>query len=87
MGSKADRIPAGEFKQKCLAILDDVANTHREVIVTKRGVPVARVVPLESDREIEERVLKLLRSGVGGMLVDEDTFLQPTSGIAEWSES
>lgn len=39
-------LPAGEFKAKCLAILDEVAATGREVVVTKRGTPVARVVPL-----------------------------------------
>ena len=38
-------IPAGEFKAKCLALLDEVAETGEEIIVTKRGKPVARVVP------------------------------------------
>jgi prevent-host-death family protein len=40
-------IPAGEFKAKCLAILDEVNKTRRGVIVTKRGKPVARIVPVE----------------------------------------
>jgi prevent-host-death family protein len=40
-------IPAGEFKAKCLALLDDVRDSHTEIIVTKRGKPVARVVPIE----------------------------------------
>lgn len=39
-------IPAGEFKAQCLAILDEVKETKVEVIVTKRGVPVAKVVPI-----------------------------------------
>ena len=39
-------IPAGEFKAKCLALLDEVAAGGEELIVTKRGKPVARVVPL-----------------------------------------
>lgn len=38
-------IPAGEFKAKCLALLDEVAETGEEIIVTKRGKPVARLVP------------------------------------------
>jgi prevent-host-death family protein len=42
------RVPAGEFKQRCLAILDDVAETGATVVVTKRGRPVARVVPVEA---------------------------------------
>jgi len=32
---------AAEFEAKCLAVLDDVAAGQREVIVTKRGCPVA----------------------------------------------
>ena len=39
-------IPAGTFKSTCLALLDEVAETGEEIIVTKRGKPVARLVPL-----------------------------------------
>lgn len=42
-------IPAGEFKAKCLAILDEVEAYGDSVIVTKRGRPVARLVPLEAN--------------------------------------
>lgn len=42
---------AGDFKAKCLAVLDEVAATKREVVITKRGRPVARVVPLEPTAE------------------------------------
>jgi prevent-host-death family protein len=41
-------IPAGEFKAKCLALLDEVAETGEELVVTKRGKPVARVAPLSA---------------------------------------
>ena len=40
-------IQAGDFKARCLAILDEVAETGDDVIVTKRGKPVARLVPLD----------------------------------------
>jgi prevent-host-death family protein len=76
-------VPAGSFKQGCLAILDDVAKTHREVIVTKRGKPVARVVPVISEREREEEILRSLR-GRATMLVDEDEFLAPLTREAGW---
>lgn len=72
-------IPAGRFKRQCLAIIDRVARTHRPVVISKRGKPVARLTPLESDREVEARILADLRSGEGGMLVDEKTFLEPTA--------
>lgn len=40
---------AGEFKARCLSVLDEVAQTRTEMVVTKRGKPVARVVPVEAD--------------------------------------
>lgn len=43
-------IPAGEFKARCLKLIDDVARTHEPLVITKRGKPIARMVPLE-DRE------------------------------------
>ncbi|MGB8861872.1 MAG: type II toxin-antitoxin system Phd/YefM family antitoxin [Ilumatobacteraceae bacterium] len=41
-------VPASAFKARCLALLDEVATTHRSLVVTKHGVPVARVVPIEA---------------------------------------
>ena len=40
-------IPASEFKAKCLALLDEVAETKETLVVTKRGKPVAHVVPAD----------------------------------------
>ena len=49
--SKAVRsIPAGAFKATCLALLDEVAMTGQEVIVTKRGRPVAKVSPVAPEK-------------------------------------
>lgn len=39
------RIAAGEFKAKCLQIMDDVQKRHVQIVITKRGKPVAKVVP------------------------------------------
>jgi prevent-host-death family protein len=39
-------ISASEFKAKCLKLLDRVARTREPLTVTKRGKPLARVVPL-----------------------------------------
>jgi prevent-host-death family protein len=47
----ADReIPAGVFKAHCLRIMDEVAKTRSAVIVTKRGKPVAKLVPMDDKR-------------------------------------
>jgi prevent-host-death family protein len=40
-------ISASKFKAQCLGLLDRVAETGEELVVTKRGRPVARVVPVE----------------------------------------
>jgi prevent-host-death family protein len=51
MKAKAWRneIPAGEFKAQCLKLLDDVQQTRRPIVITKRGKPVARLVPLAAE--------------------------------------
>ena len=47
MTVNSNYVPAGEFKAKCLALLDDVALTGQTLVVTKRGKPVAQVSPVE----------------------------------------
>jgi len=44
-----NEIPAGEFKAKCLKLLDEVQQQHRQIVITKRGKPVARLMPLSAD--------------------------------------
>jgi len=43
-------INASEFKARCLRVLDDVQATRTEVIITKRGKPVAKLIPIGSGR-------------------------------------
>lgn len=76
-------IPAGAFKQGCLRILDEVAETHREIVITKRGRPVAKLVPVKQDREREAEILARLR-GKTRLLVKEKEFLRPLTGEAGW---
>ena len=38
-------VAAGEFKAKCLQLLDEVRDGEVTVVVTKRGVPCATLVP------------------------------------------
>ena len=47
------QIPAGEFKAKCLALIDEVNRTGQELVITKRGKPLAKLisVPLAGKRE------------------------------------
>jgi prevent-host-death family protein len=39
-------IAAGEFKAKCLALMEDVRSTRQPIVITKRGKPVAKLVPV-----------------------------------------
>ena len=41
---------ATEFRAKCLGLIDEVAEAGREIVITKRGRPVARLVPIRSRR-------------------------------------
>lgn len=57
MVKKAPTVPAGEFKARCLALLDRVAETGEELVVTKRGKPVARLVPVEPPKPLRGSVV------------------------------
>ena len=48
---KTKVIPAGEFKSKCLAVMDEVQTKRQSVIITKRGKPVAKLVPVNLERD------------------------------------
>lgn len=53
------QIKSSEFKAKCLALLDRVADTGEPLEITKRGKPVARVVPVNgSKHEYPQMALK-----------------------------
>lgn len=40
-------ISAGEFKNRCLALMDEVNETGEEILITKHGKPVSRLVPAQ----------------------------------------
>lgn len=41
---------AGEFKAKCLQVMDQVHATRNPVVITKRGKAIAKLVPAEESR-------------------------------------
>jgi len=47
------QIAAAEFKAKCLQVMDQVAKGGRAVVVTKRGKPLVRIVPVEEPKEAD----------------------------------
>lgn len=48
-GINMQTISAGEFKAKCLKLMDVISRTHEEFVITKRGIPVVKIVPIQSD--------------------------------------
>jgi prevent-host-death family protein len=67
-------IAAGEFKAKCLQLLDDVAKTRGTLVITKHGKPVARLVPVEPEQQ--------LFGALKGSVVGEMDIVSPIS--TEW---
>jgi prevent-host-death family protein len=71
MAKKQKTIAAGEFKAKCLALLDEVAETGQEIVVTKRGKPVARLAPIDEGPSL------------AGSILWQGDLISP---VMEWSE-
>jgi len=42
------KMAAGEFKTHCLAVMEDVRTTREPVLITKRGHPVAKLIPADT---------------------------------------
>jgi prevent-host-death family protein len=39
--------PAGQFKARCLKIMDEVQATRQPIVITKKGRPVVKLVPAD----------------------------------------
>ena len=73
MVTKSRTVAAGCFKAQCLAMLDEVAETGIAIVITKRGKPVARVVPVQPDATPDLR----------GSVVREGDLISPIA--SDWS--
>ena len=54
-------IAAGRFKNVCLKLLDEVAATRTPLIITKRGKPVAQLVPYVAPERVRSLAGSVLR--------------------------
>jgi len=45
------KIPAGEFKTRCLSLMDGVRSTREPLVVTKRGKPIVKLIPADDDND------------------------------------
>lgn len=73
-------ISISEFKATCLSLLEAVRTTGEPILVTKRGKPIAQVVP--PPREREPRSTFGAMKGRGRILGD---IVGPTSSEEEWN--
>ena len=68
------QIGAGEFKSRCLKLLDDVAETREPLVITKHGQPVAQLLPMPPTHE--------LFGALAGSVLHEDDLISPVD--TEW---
>lgn len=69
------QMKAGEFKAKCLKVMDEVAETGEAIEITKRGVPVVRLVPAPQKP-------KTLRGAFKGIVKIKSDIISPID--VEW---
>ena len=74
-----EKIQISKFKANCLAVLDRVAKTHKPVLVTRFGKPVAQIVP-PPRRDRREGWLGCMRDR--GRIVGD--IVGPASEASEW---
>ena len=73
---------AGEFKAKCLGVLDDVHDTGRHIVITKRGKPVAKLVPIIEGKQKNNFFGRL--EGVIEIVGNPDDLVKPVFPSEDW---
>lgn len=53
MSAPTISIQSGKFKAKCLQLMNEVKEKHINIIITKYGKPVAKLVPLDDEPELD----------------------------------
>ncbi len=71
-------IGAGEFKQVCLRLLDEVGVSGEPIVITKRGRPVAQLAPIPRE-DLEDWAGSLASCG----RIDGD-LIAPGLSPGEW---
>ena len=57
-------MPAGMFKAKCLKLMDEVRLSHEEIVITKYGKPVAKLVPINESEKNVKSIFGFLKDSV-----------------------
>ena len=56
-------ISAAQFRTNCFKILDDVSHTNKEVIITKRGKPIAKVISYNQEGTCDPLIGAMIHEG------------------------
>lgn len=56
-------ISAAQFRTNCFKILDDVKQTQKEVIITKRGKPIAKIVSYKHEGNSDPLIGAMIHAG------------------------
>jgi prevent-host-death family protein len=76
-------ISAGEFKARCLALMNDVRDSGGEYVITKRGAPVAKLVPVRLERR---PLLGSMRGTVTTLGDIVSPLAEPWSALDGWDD-
>ena len=68
-------IAAGQFKAECLKLMDRVNKNHEEIIISKRGKPVAKLVPFEPEAP------RPIFGFIGGSVRNEKNIVDPVGEL------
>ena len=68
---------AGKFKAKCLKVMDQVGEYGSEVIVTKRGKPIAKMVPVRKTTRSNRKTLLGCLKHLGPIVIRGDIINYP----------
>ncbi len=74
-----EELAISKFKATCLAVLDEVNRTGEPVLVTKRGVPVAQIIPPPAPPKRKSRL-----GTMAGTAIMYDDLIEPASRPEEW---
>ncbi|MBX7247365.1 MAG: type II toxin-antitoxin system prevent-host-death family antitoxin [Candidatus Sumerlaeaceae bacterium] len=47
---KPTTIPVSRFKAECLGLFEEIARNGSQLVITKRGKPIARIMPISEKR-------------------------------------
>jgi len=77
------QIAAGEFKAKCLRIMDEINETGKPLVVTKRGVPMVRLVPITKSGMKPKSIIGRLE-GIMQIVGDPDDLIKPVFPLEDY---